>query len=244
MASAGRSAADPAILYRKNANGRVAVVTLNRPRVLNAYNVEMRDALHEALLAVRDDPEVRVMVLAGSGRAFSTGGDLAEFGTAPSPVGAREARWHRDVWGLLWSLPQLSVAAVHGLAVGGGFEMAMLCDQCWASAAARFRLPETGLGMMPGVAGTQTLPRLLGVGRALDLVLTGRWLAAQEALRLGLVARLYPRRGFAQRVERDAATWAALDPEVVARLKRSVREGSDLPLAEGLELEGRLAMGR
>jgi enoyl-CoA hydratase/carnithine racemase len=233
-------AAEPAVLYRKEQGGRVAIVTLNRPRVLNAYDVAMRDGLYEALLAVRDDPEVRVLVLAGNGRAFSTGGDLAEFGTAPSPVGAREIRWRRDVWGLLWSLPQITVAAVHGLAVGGGFEMAMLCDQCWAAAGARFALPETGLGMIPGVAGTQTLARLVGLGRALDVVLSGRWIDSPEALRLGLVGRVFPRRGFARRVLREASAWARLDAEVVSRLKRSVKQGLDISLAEGLALERRL----
>jgi enoyl-CoA hydratase/carnithine racemase len=232
---------EPAVLYRKDGSGRVAIVTLNRPRVLNAYNVAMRDALHEALLAVRDDPDVRVVLLEGSGRAFSTGGDLTEFGSAPSPLGARDVRWRRDVWGLLWSLAPITVAAVHGLAVGGGFEMAMLCDQCWASSNARFALPETGLAMIPGVAGTQTLPRLLGVGRALDIVLTGRRLGAREALRLGLVARVLPPHGFARRALREATALAALRPELASRLKRGVKEGLDRPLAEGLELERRLA---
>jgi enoyl-CoA hydratase/carnithine racemase len=233
--------AAPAVLYRKEASGRVAVVTLNRPRLLNAYDVAMRDALHEALLAVRDDPEVRVVSILGRGRAFSTGGDLHEFGTAPSPVGARQVRWRRDVWGLLWSLPQITVAAVHGLAVGGGFEMALLCDLCWAAPGATFALPETGLGMIPGVAGTQTLPRLIGLGRALDLVLTGRRLDAREALSLGLVARLLPRRGFARRVAREATNLAALDPRLAAAVKRCVKEGLDAPLAGGLGLERRLA---
>jgi enoyl-CoA hydratase/carnithine racemase len=222
-------------------DGPIGIVTLNRPQVLNAYNVAMRDALHEALGAVRDDPEVRVLLLEGSGRAFSTGGDLAEFGTAPSPVGARQARWRRDVWGLLWSLPQITVAAVHGLAVGGGFEMAMLCDQCWAASDARFALPETGLGMIPGVAGTQTLPRLLGLGRALDVVLTGRWLDARQALELGLAARVWPRRDFHRRALREAGALAALDPEIIGRLKRCVKEGLDVPLARGIDLEQRMA---
>jgi enoyl-CoA hydratase len=240
MASAATTGG-PAVLYRKEASGRVGVVTLNRPHVLNAYDVAMRDALHEALEAVRDDPEVRVLLLEGSGRAFSTGGDLAEFGTAPSPVVARQTRWRRDVWGTLWSLPQITVAAVHGLAVGGGFEMAMLCDQCWAAAGARFSLPETGLGMIPGVAGTQTLPRLVGLGRATDIVLTGRWLDARQAAELGLVARVWPRHGFPRRVLREATRLAELDADVVRRLKRCVIEGLDLALADGIDLERRLA---
>ncbi|MGH7785852.1 MAG: enoyl-CoA hydratase/isomerase family protein, partial [Candidatus Binatia bacterium] len=179
-----------AVLYDLVEDGRVAVVTLNRPRQLNAYNTAMRDGLYEALLAVRDDPGVRALILRGHGRAFCSGGDLREFGTAPSPARAREVRWLRDVWGTLWRLPVITIAAVHGLAVGGGFEMALLCDQCIASRDARFALPETALGMIPGVGGTQTLPRLIGTGRALHLVLSGDWLDARTAHRLGLVARV------------------------------------------------------
>jgi enoyl-CoA hydratase/carnithine racemase len=231
----------PAVLYEKDASGRVAVVTLNRPHVLNAYDTEMRDGLHEALSAVRDDPEVRVMILRGAGRAFSTGGDVNEFGTAPSPCGAREIRWRRDVWGVLWGLPKLTLAAVHGLAVGGGFEMAMLCDRSIAATGTRFSLPETGLGMIPGVAGTQTLARLLGAGRAMDLVLSGRWLTAREAMRLGLVARTVPERRLLPAVLAEARRFARLDPPLVVRLKRAIHEGADRSLAEGLALERRLA---
>jgi enoyl-CoA hydratase len=223
LARAARSGGMPAVLYDTSPDGRIATVSLNRPAVLNAYNVEMRDALYEALLAVRDDPEVRVMVLRGEGRAFSTGGDLREFGAAPSPVAARTSRWRRDVWGLLWSLPQLTLAAVHGLAVGGGLEMMLLCDQAIASTNTRFALPETRLAMIPGVGGTQTLPRLVGEGRALDLVLTGRWFTARTARDLGLVSRVVP----LARLERTAGAlarrWAGLEPGLVRRLKHMVQ---------------------
>ena len=121
----------PAVLYEKEDS--LAIVSLNRPRMLNAYNVEMRDDLYQILLAVRDDPEVRVMILRGEGPAFSTGGDVTEFGSAPSPTSAREIRWRRDVWGALLRIPQPTIAAVHGYTVGGGMEMALLCDLCVAA---------------------------------------------------------------------------------------------------------------
>jgi len=232
---------EPAVLLHKEDGGRVAVVSLNRPRVLNAYGIEMRDALYEALLAVRDDPEVRVMVLRGNGPAFGSGGDLREFGSAPSPYAARSTRWRRDVWGALWSLPKITVAAVHGFVVGGGFEMALLCDHCIAARDARFRLPETGLGMIPGVGGTQTLPRLIGAGRAADLVLTGRWLDAGEARRLGIVARVVA----PARLRGAARAWArrvaGLDPALVAALKRAVGDGLEMDVDAGLACERRLA---
>jgi len=233
-----RSESSP-VLYDKN--GAVAIISLNRPQVLNAYNVAMRDALFEALQAAADDPEIRAVVLRGNGPAFCTGGDVSEFGTAPSPTVARDVRWRRDVWGLLRSLPKPTIAAVHGYVVGGGLEMALLCDLCIAAEDARFAYPETGLAMIPGVAGTQTTPRAIGVGRAMDLVLTGRWLTAHEALRLGIVSRV---------VALETPGAAAVDlgrglcelaPAIVARTKRAVDEGLDVSLAEGLALEKRMA---
>lgn len=228
----------PAVLFEKD--GAVAIVSLNRPGVLNAYNMAMRDALFEALEAVRDDPEIRVMILRGNGRAFSTGGDLTEFGRAASAVAARAARWRRDVWGLLAHLDKVTIAAVHGLVVGGGFEMALLCDLCIAARDARFFYPETGLAMIPGVAGTQTTPRLCGWGRGLDLVLTGRELTAAQAMRWGLVTRVVPAAQIDAAAMRLARQVTSLSPALAASAKRAVNEGLDLPLGEGLALERRL----
>jgi len=226
------------VLYDKD--GSVAIVSLNRPHVLNAYDVAMRDALYETLGAVRDDPEVGAMILRGNGPAFCTGGDVREFGSAPSPVMARDVRWRRDVWQLLRSLPQVTVAAVQGYAVGGGFEMALLCDLCIAAEDARFAYPETGLAMIPGVAGTQTTPRALGLGRALDLILTGRWLSAAEAYRLGIVARVVRRKTLHATAVDLARRVCAVPASLVARAKRAVHDGLELSLADGLALEGRL----
>lgn len=228
----------PAVLYQKDAT--VAVVSLNRPRQLNAYNVAMRDELHAVLHAIEDDPEVRVMILRGEGPSFSTGGDVSEFGSAPSPVRAREVRWLRDNWGLLSQLPQPTIAAVHGYTAGGGLEMALLCDMCLAADDAVFFLPETGLGMIPGVGGTQTAPRAIGLGRALDLVLTGKRLDAGEALKIGLVNRVVPRRALLTAAKSLAYTLCRYRPRTVRLAKRAVRRGTDLGLADGLRLERRL----
>lgn len=227
----------PPVRYEKLDGGVLAVVTLNRPHVLNAYNIAMRDALDEVFRAVRDDPEVRVMVLQGNGRAFCAGGDISEFGTAPSPVVARETRWRRDVWGTLWSLPAITMAAVHGWVAGSGFEMVLLCDCCIASRDARFALPETGLGMIPGVGGTQTVPRHLGLGRGMDLVLTGRWLDAEAARRLGIVSSVVGPARLRTAAVRRARRLARIPPALAAAVKRAVNDGLDRPLPEGLELE-------
>ena len=233
----------PYATLRYDTRGAVATVTLDRPEVLNAYNMAMRDDLHAVLAAADADPAIRVLVLRGRGSAFSTGGDLREFGSAPSPFIARQVRWQRDVWGQLLRLRAITLAAVHGLAVGGGMEMALLCDLCIAAADASFALPETGRGMIPGVAGTQTLPRRVGVGRALDLVLTGRRIDAGEAERLGLVVRVVPRQRLEAATRALAQRLARVPPRVASAARRCVRAAHDLPLEDGIALERRLALG-
>lgn len=220
----------------------VAWVTLNRPDRLNAYNVAMRDDLFAALNFVHGDQEIRAMVLAGAGAAFSTGGDVSEFGQAPSPTVARWIRFRRDVWGRMRGLPIPTVAAVHGFTVGGGLEMALLCDVAIAADDARFCLPETSLGMIPGVAGTQTAPRRLGLGWALDLNLTGRWIDARHALFIGLVAEVVPLKALDRSAHRLAVQLGSRPREAAALAKLAVWDGLNGTLADGLELEQRLAM--
>jgi enoyl-CoA hydratase/carnithine racemase len=235
----GASSGTRAVLYEKRDN--IAWVTLNRPDRLNAYNVEMRDSLFEVLSAIYDDPDVRAMVLAGAGSSFSTGGDVSEFGQAPSPTAARWIRFRRDVWGRLRGLPMPTVAAVHGFTVGGGMEMALLCDIAIAASDARFCLPEAGLGMIPGVAGTQTAGRRLGLGWALDLCITGRWIDARQALILGLVAKVVSRRALHRTAHEWALNLSRLPRAQIALAKLAVWEGLNSSLADGLDLEHRLA---
>ena len=180
----------------------------------------MRDALFQILTAIHDDRDVRAMVLRGAGQAFSTGGDLAEFGMAPSPIVARWVRFRRDVWGMLRALPIPTIAAIHGYTVGGGLEMALLCDVAIAADDTRLSLPETGAGMIPGVAGTQTAARRLGLGRALDLCLTGRWIDAQDALLVGMVAEVVPLADLDRRALAIARAFARVSRERSAILKR------------------------
>jgi enoyl-CoA hydratase/carnithine racemase len=227
------------VIYEKR--GPVGWVTLNRPSQLNAYNMAMRDDLFEVLAAIHEDRDVRAMVLAGAGEAFSTGGDLHEFGMAPSPIVARWVRFRRDVWGRLRSLPIPTVAAIHGFTVGGGFEMALLCDIAIAADDTRICLPETGLGMIPGVAGTQTSSRRLRLGRALDLNITGRWIDARDALLVGLVADVVPRAELDAGAQRLALAFARNPREHSALVKLAVWGGLELPLRDGLELERRTA---
>ena len=230
---------ESAVLYSKR--GPVAWVTLNRPEQFNAYNMAMRDGLFAVLGAIHDDPEVRAMVLRGAGPAFSTGGDLVEFGSAPSPIVARWVRFRRDVWGTMRALPIPTIAAIHGYTVGGGLEMALLCDFAIAADDTKICLPETGAGMIPGVAGTQTAARRLGLGRALDLCITGRWIDAQDALLVGLVADVVPAAKLDDAAAKLARELARVPRERAAMLKMAVWGGLDLPIQAGLELERRLA---
>jgi len=228
------------LIYEKSEG--IASVTLNRPELLNVYNIQMRDDLHQVLRAIRDDPDVRVAIFRGAGdKAFCAGADLSEFLTAPSPTLARRARWRRDVWGLFLSIPQPLIAAVHGYVLGSGIEIALCCDIRIASKGARFGLPEVGLGIIPAAGGTQTLPRTVGRARALEMLLTNRWIDSEEAYRIGLVNRVVEKGELLKAAEEMAQKIASYSPIAVRYAKQAVLRGCDLTLAEGLDLEKRLA---
>ena len=227
------------MLYSKS--GAVAHIVLNRPRVMNAYNVQMRDELFFTLEAVRDDPDVRVAVISGAGeRAFCAGADLTEFGTAPSQIIARQVRWERDIWGLFLALRKPLVAAMRGYVIGSGVEIACLCDIRIAADDAQFALPEVALGMIPAAGGTQTLRRVVGASRALEMVLSNRRVGAEEARRIGLVHTVVPADALMNEADEVAHCLAALNPTALALAKRAILEGMDMPLVAGLELERRL----
>ena len=219
----------------------MARISLDRPTVLNAYSVQMRDDFSEALSAVADDPDVRAVLITGEGRAFCAGADLTEFGTAPSLVVARRVRWQRDVWGQMIELGKPSVAAIHGYCIGSGLEIALLCDLRLAADDTVFAMPETRLGMIPAAGGTQTLARNAGASQALDLLLTGRRFTAREALGMGLVTRLCPPERLWEDAWQVAAALGEADDSAVAGVKRALREGQDMNLGEALELETRIA---
>lgn len=228
------------IIYEKRDS--IAYVTLNRPEVLNRYNIQMRDELYQVLSAIRDDPDVLVAIIKGAGeRAFCVGADLTEFGSAPSPIIARQVRWERDIWGLFSSLKQPLIAAVHGYVLGSGVEIALFCDIRIASEEAVFGLPEVSLGMIPAAGGTQTLPRVIGKGRALQILLTGDGIDAQEAFRIGLVNMVVSREGLYLTADRMAQKILSRTPIAVRYAKEATRRGLDLTLEEGLALERRLA---
>ena len=201
--------------------GGLAVVRLNRPDALNIYNLAMRDDLIEAFGAVRDLTEVRAVVLAAAGRHFSAGADLAEFGTAESTFQARRIRWRRDPWGPLLAIEAPLIAALHGYALGAGFEMALMCDFRLAAPDTVVGLPETKLGMLPSAGGSQTLARIVGPAAAARLVMMAENIPAVDALAAGLIHDIVD--------DVDAAAvalarrLAGVDPDVMREARRRLR---------------------
>ena len=231
---------DPTVLLDKTDG--VATVTLNRPSVINAFNVQMRDDLYYALEAVRDDPEVRSVLIAGAGeRGFCAGADLTEFGTAPSQTIARQVRWERDLWGLFLSIPKPLTAALHGYVIGSGVEIACLCDIRVAADNAVFRMPEAALGMVPAAGGSQTLPRTIGMSAAMKMLLANEIVTARRALEIGLVHEVVAHDSLAATAFAAAERLSRIPPETISAVKRAVSEGMDSDLERGLELESRLA---
>jgi enoyl-CoA hydratase/carnithine racemase len=227
------------IIYEKRDG--IGYVTLNRPQALNAYNLQMRDELYQVLGAIKEDSEIEVVIFHGAGeRAFCAGADLTEFLTAPSPIVARQVRWERDIWGLFLSITKPLIAALHGYVLGSGIEIALCCDIRLASEDTQFGLPEPGLGIIPAAGGSQTLPRTIGGARALEILLSGRWVKADEAYRLKLVNRVVSRAELLPEAERLARKIQNYNPLAVSYAKQAVTRGLDLGLEPGLELEAKL----
>jgi len=227
------------IIYEKQ--DEIGYVTLNRPKALNTYNMQMRDELYQVLVAIKEDPEVKVVIFKGAGeRAFCAGADLTEFLTAPSPIIARQVRWERDIWGLFLSITKPLIAVLHGYVLGDGVEIALCCDIRVASEDARFGVPEMGLGIIPAAGGSQTLPRVMGRAQALEVLLSGRWIKAEEACRLKLVNQVVSRGDLLPTAERLANKIKTYNPMAVSYAKQAIIRGLDLSLEQGLEVEANL----
>ena len=217
------------VAYGKPGEG-IARITLWRPEALNAINLGMRDELWDFVQAAGWDPDVRVLVFAGEGRAFSAGADIREFGTAESLHAAREARRQRDLWGLLEALPKPTIAALHGFCFGAGIELPLYCDLRIAAEDTRIALPEVTLGYIPSAGATQLAPRIAGPGPAAQLILSGLPIDAEQALQWGIVHEIVPLAGLDDAAMAAAARLAEADPAAVSAVKRAIRGGADLPL--------------
>jgi enoyl-CoA hydratase len=218
--------------------GRVALVTLNRPQALNALNSTLMGELREALKAFDRDPAVGAMVITGSAKAFAAGADIKEMqglDFVDNYVGNFIGGWD-EVAGIRKPV----IAAVSGYALGGGCELAMMCDFIIAADTARFGQPEITLGVLPGMGGTQRLTRAIGKAKAMDLCLTGRMMDASEAERSGLVARVVPEADLLDTALAAAGTIASFSLPAVMMAKEAVGRSFESTLAEGLRFERRV----
>ena len=222
-------------------DARVAVLTLNRPSVLNALNAATLDDLRRAALECRHDASIAAVVITGAGnKAFAAGADIRELAGKSAAEMQAHARHGQHVFDLIEHLGKPVVAAINGFALGGGCELALACTLRVAADTAVLGQPEVHLGLIPGFGGTQRLPRLVGTGAALDLLLTGRQVAADEALRLGLVNRVVPAAELMTAARALAADLAGRAPLATRYLLEAVHAGGDMSIEKGQLLEASL----
>lgn len=222
--------------------GNLGIITLNRPPA-NSYNREFIEAFGTAIHQAAADPEVKVVLVRSAlDRFFSGGADVKAFSENPPHANMAMVRRAHEVFNGIARIPKIFIAEIAGHALGGGLEIALACDLRFASQGEyRLGLPEVTLGLLPGTGGTQRLPRLIGYGKALELMVSGQTLSPEEAHRLGILNRLYPDRDTLARETRAFAEALGRGATLaIAHIKRAVYEGLDQPLEEGLRLEREL----
>ncbi len=221
--------------------GAVVTITVARQQALNALNAETMAELRAAFVAADADPAVRAIILTGQGeKAFVAGADIAAMKDLPAVEGRRFALAGRSLGDAIENLGKPVIAAVNGFALGGGCELALACDFIYASQKAKFGQPEVNLGVMPGFGGSQRLPRRIGVGRAMELILTGDLITAEEAHRIGLVNKICAPESLMAEARATAEKIASKAPQAVAFARRAVRKSEELPLPAGNDLEAEL----
>ena len=222
-------------------DGAIAIITINRPKVLNALNTQTLDELRRGFLDLKQDEGVRAVILTGAGeKSFVAGADINEL-AVQTPTGGREhALAGQHVFDLIENLGKPVIAAVNGYALGGGCELAMACTLRIAADTARLGQPEITLGLLPGYAGTQRLPRLVGKGKAMEMILTGAPIGAEEAQRIGLVNRVAPAADLMAEAKELAAQLAASAPIAMRYIMNAVNRGVEMPFADACQYEAAL----
>src|ERR1700744_551204 len=219
----------------------LAVVTIDRPKVRNALNQHSMTELELVFTDIRENESIRAVLITGAGeKAFVAGADIGERASVSALEGEQLARRGQRILSLIENCGKPVIACINGFALGGGCELALACTLRIASSSARLGQPEVKIGIIPGYGGTQRLPRLIGKGAALKMILTGEMIHAAEALRLGLVDEVVEPSQLMPRAEQIAQTIAGMAPRAVRDSSRAVNSGYDLPLASGLELEASL----
>lgn len=218
-------------------DGRVAIVTINRPDKLNALSQQVRDDMLEVLAEIEKDDSLGAVVVTGAGeKSFIAGADIGEF-AGRSPLDQREAMRSPRVFDAMATFPKPVIAMINGFCLGGGCELASSCDIRIASDKARFGQPEIKLGLIPGGGGTQRLPRLIGTGQTMRLILSGEMIDAAEAQRIGLVEMVFPADELRAKTLELAAKIASFSPLTLRIAKESIRNSEKLPIEEGLAYE-------
>src|SRR5438093_7039439 len=221
--------------------GAVAIITVNRPKVLNALNAPTLDELRRAVLDMKRDDSVRVVVLTGPGeKSFMAGADINELAVQTPITGREHALLGQHVFDLFENLGKPVIAAINGFALGGGCELAMACTLRIAANTAKIGQPEIGLGLVPGYAGTQRLPRLVGTGRAMEMLLTGASIGADEALAIGLVNRVVPAAGLMTEAKKFAVQLAGNAPVAMRYIITAVTKGIEMPFVQACQYEATL----
>ncbi len=222
-------------------DGPVAVVTVNRPAVLNALNAPTLDDLRRATLDLKHDADIRVVILTGAGeKAFVAGADINELAVQTPTTGREHALRGQHVFDLIENMGKPVIAAVNGYALGGGCELAMACTIRIAADTAKLGQPEINLGIIPGYAGSQRLSRLVGKGKAMELILTGAQIGAAEAERIGLVNRVVPAADLMTEARRLAAVLAKNAPIAMRYIINAINKGLEMPFAEACVFEATL----
>ena len=217
--------------------GHVGVVTMNRPEALNALNDQVLRDLDAVLTQAEEDTELYVLVVTGAGRSFVAGADIGQMSGFSAVEGKAFGVYGNQVFAKLENLSKPTIAAVNGFALGGGCELAMACDIRLASEKAKFGQPETGLGITPGFGGTQRLPRIVGVSRAMELILTAKTISAAQAREIGLVSEVYPPEELMDRALELANAIAANAQVAVRQSKAAIRRGLQTDMATGAAFE-------
>ncbi len=217
----------------------ILLVTISRPKAMNALNTQFFNEMDVIITSIKDNPEVKVMVITGEGKAFVAGADIAEMVNKNQEQGEAFSRLGQNTFRSLELLDIPVIAAVNGFALGGGMELTMACDFRIASTKAKFGQPEVNLGLIPGYAGTQRLSRLTGMGNALYLLLTADMIGADEALRIGMIQKVTEPETLMDEVMKIAKNIASKGPQAIKKVKEVVRRGFEMTLDEGADLEAK-----
>ena len=223
------------IFYEKSEN--VGLITLRRPEALNALNSRFFDEMEHLLSEIGSDLNLRCLLITGEGRAFAAGADIAEMAGMLPDQATIFALKGQKVFNMIENFPVPVIAAINGFALGGGCELALSCDIRLASSKAKLGQPEVNLGLIPGYAATQRLPRLIGMGNAMYLLLSAEVINADDALKLGIVQKVYEPEMLLQEAQNLAATIAAKSPAAIRQIKKVIRQGRNFSFTQGSNLE-------